>query len=102
MGLLDFVLGMLTGMAKVSAKQENIQGDYRTCPSCGHRVKRNAIRCKYCNYYFKTYSKSSKSSYNSKQIRKEYSKTRRCPHCGKRINKKAIRCKYCKTIFKEY
>ena len=37
-------------------KSEKIKKTYskkRLCPNCGKEINKKAIRCKYCNYYFK-------------------------------------------------
>ena len=106
MGLFNLIMNTISEMAKISAKQETAheyerKTGLKICPSCGSSVNINAIRCKYCDYYFKRYSKS-KSKHAHVSVKQQYSKIRRCPHCGNTINSRAVRCKYCKTMLKKY
>ncbi len=102
MGIFRIIINTINKMARISAQQERYEYErktgFKTCPSCGSSVNINAIRCKYCDYYFKRYSKSKRKAPTS--IKREYSKEKRCPNCGKRIKARAIRCKYCKTMLK--
>ena len=105
MGLFSLIMNTINKMAKISAKQETAyvyerKSGLKICPSCGSSVNINAIRCKYCDYYFKRYSKSKKKP--SVSVKKEYSKLRRCPNCGNTISSRAVRFKYCKTMLKKY
>ena len=103
MGFFSLIINTINKMARVSAKQETTyeyKNGLKICPSCGSSVNINAIRCKYCDYYFKRYSKSKKKP--SVSVKKEYSKLRRCPNCGNTISSRAVRCKYCKTMLKKY
>ena len=101
MGLFSLIMNTINKMAKISAKQETAyvyerKSGLKICPYCGSSVNANAIRCKYCNHYFKRYSKS--KSQPPLSTKREYSRIRRCPYCGNTINARAIRCKYCKTM----
>ena len=96
----------------------------KTCPHCGKKILKNAIRCKYCKNFvsynppeikrrrtkkenkMKRIEYEQKKSYENlnsyrEQKLKETHGTKICPHCGKEILKNAIRCKYCKCTFKE-
>ena len=106
MGFFSLIVNTLNKMIQINAKQETAyvydrRNGLKICPSCGSSVKINAIRCKYCDYYFKRYSKS-KSKPSPVSVKREYSKIRRCPYCGNTINSRAVRCKYCKTMLKKY
>ena len=71
------------------------------CPNCGRAIKKNAVRCKYCNYYFKRGKEFPKA--NIKTLKKNSSKDDliECPHCKELNDKDAVRCKLCYYEFKQ-
>ncbi len=58
--------------------------DTKTCQICGEKIKKIAIKCRYCHSDIK----------DNKPIREE---TKGCPYCGEDILKSAIKCNYCES-----
>ena len=95
-----------------SIESENIKKTYSektSCPNCGNEINKKAVRCKYCNYYFKeglvkvkSNTKKSKSNYSyggvdlTKQTKVDNKPKRvRCDVCNHGIDVDLGVCEYC-------
>lgn len=94
--IIGFGCYMLSGGFESKPKSsgfesKQIKSEYskkRRCPHCGKKIKKKAVRCKYCKTMLKTYYKSETDSnaYGPKH----------CPHCNHTISPLATRCPFCK------
>lgn len=89
---------------------DKISSNNKTCPNCGELIKKNAIRCKHCNYYFKqgkvlpknNIKKEGKINTNNQHKDSNIPSGKKiCPDCGRIINDYAIRCVSCNYHFKD-
>lgn len=69
---------------KLNGKDINlIESDYKLCPVCSENIKRDAIKCRYCD--------ADLSEVEMKE----------CPYCKELIRIDAVKCKYCRSVLND-
>lgn len=120
-GITKAIMGDTEKKSYNKSETKKAYEETRLCPNCGERVKKKAVRCVYCNYYFKKWNVTSKneSSYDTDSEDKDLNfksyvdykndfcrhnsakleePVKYCPKCNITfLNKEEKFCKFCKT-----
>lgn len=85
-GMLLFPIALLAALLmkpdlKLLEKQKLEEGGSKKCPQCAELVKKEALKCRFCNYDF---AATSFTAANKK-----------CLACGEILLKEAARCRFC-------